>query len=507
MNDGDADSAWGDGDDRSDDAARGRRGGREMVSRARIRAALDAADPELRACLSLVASMWRGEAGEDVGRDILGFQLRLLDAIEGLERPYRAIRREEKRLIGRKPLLQRGWFSRRMAILASYRRMLAEALALARAIGDAFAWMFYQRDRDLLADHLKLQPQRLLPPDLGALGERLTLERMQGLDGRLLIYHGTTSILRIGDFSLVDLRSGRVSCVGELKTARTDAETVTVSVMLVSGDPQALPRIPATTRAMGASPPRESLSPAMLARRERQRVVMVKALTGAGRPARERETAPRGGFSFDALDRAIARCGVGRFAFEKSGSGLLIGAVRLAGARTLGTRFLDPFAGDVSSMMPDLDRHARSILSRTPGGNSMLLATIGADAEDLELGEHELPLAAWPIDPVALEEIMFGRVVVVTMFNPAHVWDALRDRGYEVSLDAGGRFRSASLQEGGQERRLENIGWMAALIPRMLMTETNVVAMIDAMVDKAIRKTGEHKGGNVKVEIIPRLFR
>jgi hypothetical protein len=30
----------------------------------------------------------------------------------------------------------------------------------------------------------------------------------------------------------------------------------------------------------------------------------------------------------------------------------------------------------------------------------------------------------------------------LTMFKPAHVWDTLRDRGYEVALDDGGRLRS-----------------------------------------------------------------
>jgi hypothetical protein len=205
------------------------------LSRKALRAAIDVAEHEFRWCFEVVTALSKGAKSETIGRSILDFQPRLFDTIADLEKLYRAIKREEKRLIARKGLLNFAWFKRRMATLASYSKALRPVLVIGRAIGDGFAWLFYERDRELIAEHLKHQSQPLLPSDLGGLGERLTVEGVQGLGGYLLIYHGTTTFLRMGDISFIDPKSARVACVGELKTRRINNEQISVEMALVAG--------------------------------------------------------------------------------------------------------------------------------------------------------------------------------------------------------------------------------------------------------------------------------
>lgn len=76
--------------------------------------------------------------------------------IADLEAPYRRIKREEKRLIGAKARYDPAWFAKRMAQLSAYSKKLRDGLMLARAVGDGFAWFFYERDPQLIGEHLRM---------------------------------------------------------------------------------------------------------------------------------------------------------------------------------------------------------------------------------------------------------------------------------------------------------------------------------------------------------------
>lgn len=63
------------------------------------------------------------------------------------------------------------------------------------------------------------------------------------IDEKLLLYHGITTFLRIGDFTLIDLKTMEISAIGELKTGRQDGENIQTQVSLVSTDAARLSRI------------------------------------------------------------------------------------------------------------------------------------------------------------------------------------------------------------------------------------------------------------------------
>jgi hypothetical protein len=110
-----------------------------------VRRALDEAEREFRWCWSQIRAATDGGGADAEGRDILDFQPRLFDALAALEDRHHAIRAAEKRLIKRKRHLDPSWFARRMKRLASYRKLIEHGLAIGRAIGDGFAWIFYER--------------------------------------------------------------------------------------------------------------------------------------------------------------------------------------------------------------------------------------------------------------------------------------------------------------------------------------------------------------------------
>jgi hypothetical protein len=476
------------------------------ITRARIRITIDNAEPVLLACFDTLAQMTRPRARESE-LDIFGFQPRLLKAISGLERAYRAVRSEEKGLVGRKKSLDAKWFRRRMAALARYRHALMEILSIARAIGDGFAWLFYENDRDLIVEHLKLQPQRLLPPDLGAAGERLTLENLRAIDGKLLLYHGITTFLRIGDISLIDPATMKVACIGELKTERADSSSVRVSISLVAGSAEAMPRLPAVstdeTDERSRSP--MVLPPAMASRLERQKERMEEAIHRAATVATERVDAARMGFHYDALCSLVARSHERRFEWQSVGPGHVLGAVRIPNVRSLADTVLSTRKDPARRLTVGVEDAALGIMLKDSEDNSLLLSNVGGRSEYLRVRGETLPFVLWPIDHEVVRDILFRRVAIISLLNPAHLWAAIRRRGYEVSVDERGHFKAATKQEGNRIKGLENINWFLGLIHHALMTEDAVIGMIDQMADLADARVPPD--GELRIELAPRIFR
>lgn len=109
----------------------------------------------------------------------------LFDTISELEDLHHTIKRDEKRLVQSKSGLNDQWFKHQMKLYKQYREALVNTTAIVRVLGDYFAWIFYEDEHELLAEHRKLPAQRFLPTGVGRAGERTTLEKFQNLMGCL----------------------------------------------------------------------------------------------------------------------------------------------------------------------------------------------------------------------------------------------------------------------------------------------------------------------------------
>ena len=96
--------------------------------------------------------------------------------------------------------------------------MTRPTIAIGRSLGDSFAWFFYHSERKHLEEHLKHERQLHMPPGIGGIGELEFLDKTRVIDNHLVIYHGTTTFLRIGDVSFLDMKTLRLTAIGELKT-------------------------------------------------------------------------------------------------------------------------------------------------------------------------------------------------------------------------------------------------------------------------------------------------
>ena len=213
-----------------------------MTSENSIRATIDTAGSSFRDCWGTLCDMKSGNTQGLFAKRFREFQPTLADAIFRLDEDYRAVTREKRSLVNKKEVLSEPWFGRRMRKLESYRTALKEAGTVGRSIGDAFAWFFYRNDQATLARHLQHEPVSFTPSGIGGKGEVESLKRLWST-GRLPLYHGVTSCLRHGDFSLMDLNSGKAVAIAEAKARRKNKQTIEVRLHLVGKKTEGVPAI------------------------------------------------------------------------------------------------------------------------------------------------------------------------------------------------------------------------------------------------------------------------
>lgn len=475
---------------------RPRAAGDGSVSRQSVQDAIDRAEMEFRWCWDMLAASLDGRAATDEDANPLDFQLRLFDALAALEDQYHAIRALEKRLAVRGRHLDRAWLKKRKKTLGYYKRGIEHALAIGRALGDGFVWMFYERDRDLLAQHRDHQRQRLLPTGVGRAGERATIEKLQGLGGKFLVHHGITSFLRLGDFSFIDPSTGRVASFGEVKT-QAEGEYLYMHAALVTGD-RAM--VPGPTRSGAAHP---ELTPDVVAKLARQRKAMENALLKSQEPQAHRVLNQSAGFRFDALQALVAKSHDRHFEYVQAGPSLILGAFRHARGRSLGRRLLDSgnlddgFVGDLAATVRKI-----GIIGREDNG--IEFGTIAGGPDEFVSPFSSIPFLWWPIGAQALEDILFERVMITYIYNPAHVWEAVEQRGFELVRTKGGRVRGASRSHDKGTSRLENFEMFHYLITRGLVAEDTVFTMLDQLIEETAQFRGK---GPARVELYPRFSR
>src|ERR1700731_315751 len=177
-------------------------------TRKQIRHLIDEAELSYRKVWSTLVSMKTG-VGLD-GNAILAFQPTLASALFRLDDGYRKLIQAQRSDIRRKASIPEQRFRQRMRAIAEDLKALRSTMKIGRDIGDAFAWAFLREDQELIENHFSHPPNPHTPPGIGGRGE-LEFVRQFRPAGFLMLYHGATSFLRVGDVSFVDLKSGRVT--------------------------------------------------------------------------------------------------------------------------------------------------------------------------------------------------------------------------------------------------------------------------------------------------------
>ncbi len=461
-----------------------------MINRARIRAVVDDTERAYATCLGLLQSLKDGDRRRFSPEDFFKFQPTLCNALIRLDSLYRDIEVIKRTIIERKPNLSLAWFRQRMATLAHYQKVILEVIKVGKFLGDSFAWVFYQNERGYLLQHLSHEGQRHLPPGIGGLGERTFIENTRGILGKLVIYHGTTTILRIGDVSLIDLKTLKLAALGELKTIEVDPDQIQVTIVFIGAvdrlpsAPSPSSSIPQEVNLVGNAAP--TLSPAQRDRLRRQIKRMQDTITKEHSRKSAAEISLSSAMYAKQLDQLVNESKRGQFSYVQAGEGLVLGVYRFS-APTLFGRVGALARPGWSSRLGELEAHVVKIIKKGASDNAIYLnGLFFPDHHGPHFIVGSLPLFWWPLSANVLRSIIFQEVIVVSIYNQAHLFARLRACGFEIEAKGQQEYRLEK-RIGELTFYVERFSYFIHLIQRNLQSEDFVVEILNKLETDAIR--------------------
>lgn len=391
-----------------------------MISRAAIRHLIDDVDIEYRKCWRVLSALKEGPA-LDSPKDFLDFQPTLASALFRLDDMYRALAQEQKSLISKKNRLSNNWFQHRIRLLHHYQEALKEVTAIGRALGDAFAWIFYQNEREYLKKHFEQQRQPHTPSGVGGRGELEFIRRIKAFQGQLTLYHGTTNFLRIGDVSFINLKTRRVTAIGELKTEKIDSSQIRITVFLI------WPKKSAKIFTVSDAPAEEdklkaNLPPKIQSRLNKQ---LENMITSVEPPKPNKQIKLYTNTHIKELKSVFSQLKKAQLVYEQAGEGLMLMGVRDNRA-TLSSRLLGKSKTNMPRLLHDVTKKALNLIDRSQVDNSTNVNSLIIGHIELGILPGMMPIFWWPVPVGLLHKMFFREVYIVTMYNPAHLIRSLR---------------------------------------------------------------------------------
>ena len=454
-----------------------------MTSKTSVRETVDGAETSYRICWDILVSMKSGIFSDDAILHMLDFQTILATALFSLDKVYLAIAVEKQVLVTKKPLLVESWFRQRMKKLSRYQEMLVEAIGIGKSLGDSFAWFFYQNARKYLQAHAKHEILTHLPPGDGGLGELEFIRNFKHINGDLVIYHGTTTFLRLGDVSLINLKTMTVTAIGDIKTARKTASELEIQLYFVgqnkpNEDTFVQPNQPAPT-SMQALPEKIQQKLEKQMEKMAESFVLPKIIQSVEIEAK---------YHTDELNDLSKTLSKSTIAYRKAGDGLLLVGLKRRRSYSLYANLFGRLLSEWADYLSDLPKHVVLLCDSGQSGQESNTNSITISHLVPHMMIGAVPMFWWPVEIDMLRRIFFREVVVFSIYNPAHLARKLRSLGFEVSLVAKGDLAAVKYM-GDKEARIEGIRYFTESIRFFLLHEEFVVTTIAKMLDEMERGT------------------
>ena len=457
-----------------------------MISKADITSLIDEAENSFRECWSTLSRLrGRDRTGSskdaDLSAALLDFQPILARTLYDLSEMYRKLHQEKQSVIARKAILTPKWFGHRLALIGEYQRAVKATISIGKRLGDSFAWIFYLSSRDHLLEHGDHQRQFHTPPRIGGLGELAFIESVRMVGGHLVLYHGITTFLRLGDVSYINLKEdNKVAAIGELKTTKVAEGKLNVRLDAVAPGGEEMSFL---AEGILHDDTQEDFSPPPLPQKMEAR--LGKQVASMGTPFEFSD--PEGSMELDhdprveELDVLCKKLKTSAFAYRKIGDGLLLVGTRTA-KRSLSSKLLGGNPPGWTVRLQGLEHEAQRIMDQKSSDNEIWLGALNDPNTEYQLAPGMVPLFLWPLDTATIEDMYFQNVVIYYLYNPVHLAGKLRRAGFDVISIPGQRGFKVEKRLGDVSLKLENLRYFTHLVTHELWDEDAVVETLNGMV-------------------------
>ena len=420
------------------------------------------------------------DKGEEIS--LIEFQSHLANILFSIEKFRNKIIKEEKRIIKNKKQYDNDWFVQRLKSLKNYKQSLEIVTSIGKAIGDAFAYWFYRWDLDLLEEHKEHQLIKSFPTGIGGIGEIEFTEKIKLLDkNKLVIYHGTTNILRIGDISLFDLEKMQIVALGELKTEKIGTNEISINLILTSPKSRNIFDV----KKVGKAQPLEYFDKARL---ERQLKSISKALSIYSPKEDEKRLNIKKDlfdrFNSKELEELYKTSKRNKLSSLKVSEGLVFAGIK-NNSKTFKNKFLaiEKYTAKENDHDQIVEVVKQTLKNNSENNGIIISELLYNKNNEVNSAKGTVPIFWLPISEGLLKDLYFKSFFVVVLFNPVHLIDKLMEKEIQLKSKYYKTIDTEKSNKNGQ-LRVERFDSFIPYITNHLQTENSIIESIEVVQNK-----------------------
>lgn len=435
-----------------------------LISDIEVRNTIDKAELSLIECYDIL-KYFKSPNETDLKALIFDFQPKLAECLYSLMVFYQKLHQKEKNLISNKHSFVDTDFRQHMKTNAAYKRAISEVIKMGKALGDAFAWFFFCDNREELEKHIQHKSTGLFTNGIGGLGEVEFIKNHQVINGLLVIYHGITNMLKIGDFSLYAYNKGIVGN-GELKTKKENDTLVINASILTKIPPINLSQSKGiTSQEIEREFPR-------LKKQLQQQTALLKT---------QKNPNTLNGLSDYEYSIVNKLCGEQILVFNEDYT------LALVAIRNQGCSLSDRLLCNQDTTV-DFNTEIKEIFNRLLDSQSENNCMITGYLDTVP-SNARIPIFWWDIDDDLCKSLYFNAIVILTVFNPARLLSLFEKDGYTVNNGTIPSETHLTKVEDKTKLELHNMEMIYNLISQNLMKTNDAFEFIRNFLE--LRKTGE----------------
>ena len=447
--------------------------GYSCISASEVRERINAADKTLNSCFDMLMDFRHGRDGLE--KTIQDFQPTLAECLYELMQFYQELHREKDALISFKTQFDKETFSQLMKTNAQYLKVVSTTIEIGKNLGDAYVWFFFRNNRNELDKHFAHKSTGLYVGGIGGRGELEFIKNSNSIDSLYVLYHGITTMLRIGDFSLFDSEHGIIG-VGELKTKQVE-DKLQVTATITSKADIRLPMLPQEQKESFED--RIKAAQKDFPKLEKQLTVQSDLLQTKDA---ERSSDLYASYEYDILTGLTQKTPVA----VNSDHSLLIVAAWSKYDSLYDVLTVDE---ETQPLPDDFADKAKSLMIPESPHNKIFLGPL-----NVQVSLMSLPIAWWNIDEKLCRDLYFQKVRIETAFNPAKLLQFFIDDGFTVTSSNSLQKFQIHKDIGNQRISVGNFESICYLVTNSLMKTKDVYAF-SKQVTNAL-ENGEYKSGS-----------
>jgi hypothetical protein len=277
----------------------------------------------------------------------------------------------------------------------------------------------------------------------------------------------------------------RIAGIGELKTEKLSDTEITTTIYFTGGRKFPKNMLPKTSEKPQTGQPSSARLDADFKERLKKQIGSLKKVFKTPKSNISPEKLKMS-LAFAKLEKLFSKSSTDEWGHVQVGRGLLLIGVRFeesswAEQVIKGT----PNEGDIYKRnLERIPLIAREIVDKNLPDNGLIIGSMFYPAEGrYELGLKMRPLFWWPLSAEVREAIIFKKMGVMTLYNPAFLIKALREAGFDVEFKKGNGLH-VTRKYGIGRMHVVGMSYLYELIQTHLFSEETIITMLQKSVEK-----------------------